>query len=134
MAARIVVLETYTIHGKSAVIHRGFAYMFDKPLATDNKRWKSINYKSCKAYIWINENSVVKVGGNHTHEVEPEIMEARKRVKSYKEDVISQRHGNLDNLAASARDCETAVQDAMPSTSSLKRLGRRQRVKVCCLH
>jgi hypothetical protein len=120
-----------TIHGKSAVVHRGFAYIFDKNLASDNKRWKCIDYTTCKAYIWVNENSVVKIGGAHIHEVQPERIEARKRVKTFKEDVVSQRHGSLDGLTASARDCETAVQDAMPSTSSLKRLGRRQRVKVC---
>lgn len=130
MAVPAVVIENYTVHGKSATVHDGFVYIYDTKLAQDKTRWKCINYGICKAYVWLHDGLIVKFGGVHTHEVEPERIEARKRVQQFKTDVVVQRHTHLDNLTASARDCEVVVQDSMPSTAAMKRMGRRHRVKV----
>ena len=131
MANLAVVVENYTNRGKPAVIRNQFAYIFDTNLSPDNKRWKCIHYTDCKAYLWFREGATVKEAGLHTHEEEPETIAARKRVQQYKVDVVAQRHVQVDGMTASARDCETVVQDVMPSTQALKRTGRRVRVKVC---
>jgi hypothetical protein len=133
MAVLAVVAENYTTRGKSAVILNEFAYIFDVNLSLDKKRWKCINYMTCKAYIWVHEGLIVKIGGIHMHDVEPERIEAKKRVRQFKSDVVAQRHAQLEGLTAAARDCETVVQDSMPSTKALKQTGRRARVKVFSL-
>jgi hypothetical protein len=133
MADLVVIIDNYTIHGKSAVLSEGYVYIFDTYLSLGKKRWKCINYSTCKAYLWVDEGFIVKRGGIHTHEVEPERIEARKRVQTFKADVVAQRHSHLDGLTASARDCETVIRDAMPSTKAMKRTARRHRVKVCSL-
>lgn len=45
--------ENFTIHEKRAVLHQGYAYIFDAHLAQEKKRWKCVNSHACKAYLWI---------------------------------------------------------------------------------
>ena len=91
MADRVVVVENFTIHGKKAVIHRDSAYVFDTHLALSKMRWKCINYSTCKAYLWVLGDSVVKVGGMHIHEVEPERIDVILPVKAFKTDFSAAR-------------------------------------------
>lgn len=68
-----------------------------------------------------NKGFIVKFCVIHSHEEEPERIQTRSWVQRFKTDVVTQRHGHM-TTRATARDCETVVQDAMPSTAALTRM------------
>lgn len=122
-------IEKYTNKGKPAAILNGFAYIKDVDLANEKVRYKCIHYRTCKSYIWV-KNGIALImlngtvlGREHNHEIEPEKIEARKRLKTFKSLIEEQPHANISALEASTRDCEVVVANAMPSIDLLKRTG-----------
>jgi hypothetical protein len=137
--AEIQLIPNYTSRGKTAVICEGFAYIKDKDLADEKVRYKCIHANAktrCKGYIWLKNNSVLLqlngniLGNEHDHIVEPDHIEAKKRMKDFKENLKVQQHTDVGILVANSRDCETAVANVMPNTNNMKRMGRRAKRKV----
>ena len=131
-------IEHYTNKGGTAAIFEGFAYIKDVNLSDEKLRFKCIHYPKCKSYIWIRHGKAMifphgsRLGREHNHEVEPDSIAAKQRLKTFKEHARVQPHAHVAALVADARDCETVVANAMPSSSLLARTGRRIKRKVSC--
>uniref|UniRef100_A0A914VY56 FLYWCH-type domain-containing protein n=1 Tax=Plectus sambesii TaxID=2011161 RepID=A0A914VY56_9BILA len=122
-------VENHTNKGKAVAIYKGYAYLKDVNLSEGKERYKCI-HQSCNGYIWIlngwalTMKSGSKLGREHNHEVEPEKIEARKRLQAFKTVVKEQPNIKIGNLVSSTRDFEAIVTNAMPTIDNMKRMGR----------
>uniref|UniRef100_A0A914VVE7 FLYWCH-type domain-containing protein n=1 Tax=Plectus sambesii TaxID=2011161 RepID=A0A914VVE7_9BILA len=118
-------IENYTNKGKTAAILDGFAYI--KDLTEDKERFKCIHYRTCKSYIRARGGKALilpngqLIRREHSHDIEPEKIEAWKRRQAFKIQVEEKPHANITALIASARDCETVVANAMPCIDQMER-------------
>uniref|UniRef100_A0A914V780 MULE transposase domain-containing protein n=1 Tax=Plectus sambesii TaxID=2011161 RepID=A0A914V780_9BILA len=127
-------IDNFTNKGKPAAIYKGFAYIKDVNLCDGKERFKCI-HRSCHGYIWVRDGRALtmlhgkKLGRKHIHKVEPENIEARSRLGTFKSTIKDQPHANIGALVASTRDCAAVVSNAMPRVDLMKRVGRRLKRK-----